>query len=276
MAAVMNGLALHGGFIPYGGTFLTFSDYSRNAHPHGRADEAARDPRLHARLDRPRRGRADAPAGRARRQPAPDPEPRRLAARAMRPRPPWPGRRRCAARRAERAAAVAPGAAVARGRRSATTSHAAATCCASRGAKCRAAGHRLGGGAGARRTASCRRDGIAVRVVSMPSTHVFERKPWPGATTCCRRTCRCWRSRPATPRPAPVRRPRRRGGRHRALRRIGAWAAVDGALRLHGECGGACGTPRACTGRRAGLNRELYMQAILFDFDGTSSTPRRR
>ncbi|MBL8324600.1 MAG: transketolase [Rubrivivax sp.] len=31
MAAVMNGLALHGGFMPYGGTFLTFSDYSRNA-----------------------------------------------------------------------------------------------------------------------------------------------------------------------------------------------------------------------------------------------------
>ena len=31
MAAIMNGLALHGGFIPYGGTFLTFSDYSRNA-----------------------------------------------------------------------------------------------------------------------------------------------------------------------------------------------------------------------------------------------------
>src|ERR1700752_299832 len=31
MAAVMNGLALHGGFVPYGGTFLTFSDYSRNA-----------------------------------------------------------------------------------------------------------------------------------------------------------------------------------------------------------------------------------------------------
>ncbi len=31
MAAVMNGIALHGGFVPYGGTFLTFSDYSRNA-----------------------------------------------------------------------------------------------------------------------------------------------------------------------------------------------------------------------------------------------------
>ena len=31
MAAIANGLALHGGFIPYVGTFLTFSDYMRNA-----------------------------------------------------------------------------------------------------------------------------------------------------------------------------------------------------------------------------------------------------
>ncbi|MCL1886767.1 MAG: transketolase [Betaproteobacteria bacterium] len=31
MSAIMNGVALHGGFIPFGGTFLTFSDYSRNA-----------------------------------------------------------------------------------------------------------------------------------------------------------------------------------------------------------------------------------------------------
>ncbi|HTQ77714.1 MAG TPA: transketolase [Burkholderiales bacterium] len=31
MCAMMNGLALHGGIIPYGGTFLTFSDYARNA-----------------------------------------------------------------------------------------------------------------------------------------------------------------------------------------------------------------------------------------------------
>nr|WP_114393987.1 transketolase [Oleisolibacter albus] len=30
MAAIMNGLALHGGFIPFGGTFLVFSDYARN------------------------------------------------------------------------------------------------------------------------------------------------------------------------------------------------------------------------------------------------------
>lgn len=31
MAAIMNGLALYGGFIPYGGTFLVFQDYARNA-----------------------------------------------------------------------------------------------------------------------------------------------------------------------------------------------------------------------------------------------------
>jgi transketolase len=31
MASMMNGMALHGGFIPYGGTFLVFSDYSRSA-----------------------------------------------------------------------------------------------------------------------------------------------------------------------------------------------------------------------------------------------------
>ncbi|MDE3009788.1 MAG: transketolase [Pseudomonadota bacterium] len=31
MSAIMNGLALHGGLIPFGGTFLTFADYARNA-----------------------------------------------------------------------------------------------------------------------------------------------------------------------------------------------------------------------------------------------------
>ena len=31
MAAAMNGMALHGGVIPYGGTFMVFSDYSRPA-----------------------------------------------------------------------------------------------------------------------------------------------------------------------------------------------------------------------------------------------------
>ena len=31
MTAIMNGLTVHGGFRPYGGTFLVFSDYARNA-----------------------------------------------------------------------------------------------------------------------------------------------------------------------------------------------------------------------------------------------------
>lgn len=31
MSALMNGVALHGGFIPYGATFLMFSEYARNA-----------------------------------------------------------------------------------------------------------------------------------------------------------------------------------------------------------------------------------------------------
>jgi transketolase len=31
MSAIMNGIALHGGFIPYGATFLMFSEYARNA-----------------------------------------------------------------------------------------------------------------------------------------------------------------------------------------------------------------------------------------------------
>jgi transketolase len=31
MSAIMNGIALHGGFLPFAGTFLVFSDYSRNA-----------------------------------------------------------------------------------------------------------------------------------------------------------------------------------------------------------------------------------------------------
>ena len=31
MSAIMNGIALHGGFIPYGATFLMFMEYARNA-----------------------------------------------------------------------------------------------------------------------------------------------------------------------------------------------------------------------------------------------------
>ena len=40
MAAAMNGMALHGGVMPYGGTFLVFSDYSRNAIRLGALEKA--------------------------------------------------------------------------------------------------------------------------------------------------------------------------------------------------------------------------------------------
>ncbi len=40
MAAIMNGLALHGGCMPYGGTFLIFSRLRAQRAAHGRADEA--------------------------------------------------------------------------------------------------------------------------------------------------------------------------------------------------------------------------------------------
>ena len=65
MAAAMNGIAVHGGLIPYGGTFLTFSDYARPsirlAAFMGVRRHLCDDPRL----DRARRGRPDPSAGRA-------------------------------------------------------------------------------------------------------------------------------------------------------------------------------------------------------------------
>jgi len=48
MTAIMNGISLHGGFIVYGGTFLVFSDYARNAVRLGCPDEPARHSGVHA------------------------------------------------------------------------------------------------------------------------------------------------------------------------------------------------------------------------------------
>ncbi len=79
MSAIMNGIALHGGFIPFGATFLTFSDYSRNALRMAALMKIALAVRVHPRFDRPGRRRPDAPVGRARVAPAPDPEPGQLA-----------------------------------------------------------------------------------------------------------------------------------------------------------------------------------------------------
>ena len=68
MAAIINGMALHGGLMPFGGTFLTFSDYARNALRMAALMKLRTYLRVHARLDRPGRGRPDAPVGRARRR----------------------------------------------------------------------------------------------------------------------------------------------------------------------------------------------------------------
>ena len=54
MTAAMNGMALHGGVIPYGGTFLVFSDYARNAVRLACLMKTADRARVHARLDRAR------------------------------------------------------------------------------------------------------------------------------------------------------------------------------------------------------------------------------
>ena len=68
MAAAMNGIALHRGLIPYGGTFFCLHRLCAAGDPprlaHGHARHLRHDPRL----DRPRRRRPDAPAGRASRR----------------------------------------------------------------------------------------------------------------------------------------------------------------------------------------------------------------
>ena len=79
MAAIMNGIAAHGGCIPYGGTFLVFSDYARNGIRMSALIGLRTILCAYARLDRPRRGRADASADRARREPPADSAHARLA-----------------------------------------------------------------------------------------------------------------------------------------------------------------------------------------------------
>ncbi len=76
MGAIVNGLAAHGGMVkPYGSTFLVFSDYMRASVRLSALDGAAGAVGVDARLRRPGRGRAHAPAGRALRRPARDPAP---------------------------------------------------------------------------------------------------------------------------------------------------------------------------------------------------------
>ena len=75
MAAAMSGLSLHGGIIPYGGTFLCFSDYARPAMRLASLMGIRSIYVMTHDFDRPWRGRADPPAGRASRRAARDPQP---------------------------------------------------------------------------------------------------------------------------------------------------------------------------------------------------------
>ena len=64
MTAIMNGLTVHGGFRPYGGTFLVFSDYARNAVRVAAIMHCPTTLVYTARFHRPRRRRSDASARR--------------------------------------------------------------------------------------------------------------------------------------------------------------------------------------------------------------------
>ena len=98
MGSIGNGMLYHGGVRPFVATFFVFSDYMRPAVRLAALNKHAGDLRVDARLDRPRRGRPDPPAGRAPDGAARDAEPRgvpsvrrqrdrrRLAARAARAR----------------------------------------------------------------------------------------------------------------------------------------------------------------------------------------------
>ena len=88
MCAIMNGIALHGGFKPYGATFLMFSEYARNALRMAALMKAPTHLRLHPRLHRSGRRRPDPPAGRTDRHPAHDPATCTSGVRAMRSSPP--------------------------------------------------------------------------------------------------------------------------------------------------------------------------------------------
>ena len=72
MGTIVNGMAMHGGVIPYGATFFVFTDYMRPALRLASHHGEPLHLRVHARQHRPRRGRSNAPARRALDEPARD------------------------------------------------------------------------------------------------------------------------------------------------------------------------------------------------------------
>ena len=61
MTAIANGIAHHGGFVPYTATFLMFVEYARKRRADGGTDESAADYGLYPRLNWPGRRWSDAP-----------------------------------------------------------------------------------------------------------------------------------------------------------------------------------------------------------------------
>ena len=203
MSAIMNGVAAHGGFIPYGGTFLVFSDYARNAVRMAALMRLRVDLRLHARFDRSRRRRPDAPADRAPGEPAGDSAPGRVAAlRCGRDRGRL-GRRARAPRRSHVPGADAPGGA--RTRRAAPAQVAAIgrggyvliDCDGPPEAIVIATGSEVGIAAEAVRSITAQRaGGCAWCRCRAPASSSARTRPTSRA--CCRRRSRAaWRSRPA-------------------------------------------------------------------------------
>ena len=179
MAAAMNGIALHGGFVPYGGTFLVFSDYARGAIRLSALMGLRVIYVLTHDFDRTWRRRADASAGRASRRAARHAESQRL-----------PPRRRDRDRRMLGARARQPqdASVLSLSRQNLPTlerpvarkSFRERRLCAARGgrqARRHAARHRLRGRNRARGGRMLAAQGMQAAVVSMPCWELFEAQP---------------------------------------------------------------------------------------------------
>ena len=183
MGAIVNGISLHNGMLkPYGSTFLIFSDYMRGSV---RISALSKLPVVWAWTHDSvgaRRGRADAPAGRALREPARDAELLvRTACGCDRDGRRMEGRAR-ARGRAGRARAVAPEAAGARGHDDATASPAARTSCGRQRSRTGspdliliASGSEVALAIDAAKQLG--EQGVQARVVSMPCWELFEAQP---------------------------------------------------------------------------------------------------
>ena len=223
------------------------------------------DPRLHARLHRGRRGRPDAPAGRAPRLAARDPGPARVPAR-RRERGrrdlavSWPrssaSRRSSSsrARRCRRSTARPSGAGV--GRR---PGRLRPRRCRGRRARRHPDRDRIGGRARARpRATSWPRDGIGARVVSMPCWELFDRQPqaYRDAVLPPSVQARVADRAGVDARLGPLRRRRRRDRRHAHVRRVGAAEDARREVRVHARRGGARSRASASRAARDTLKEE--------------------